>query len=105
MHMFGIMSDMKFTWGESNNRLILSVILGVLLFIAGVHYGYNNRPEIDKVVGVVHTSENASNTPMALETCIDAKGAEVSCLLSRDDVKAKSAEAADFNQFWKVWNI
>ncbi len=96
---------MKFTWREGNNRLILSVILGVLLFIAGVHYGYNNRPEIDRVVGVVHTSANASNTPVALETCIDAKGAEVSCLLSRDDVKAKSAEAADFDQFWKVWNI
>ncbi len=96
---------MKFTWVKSNSRLILSVVFGVLLFIAGVHYGYNNRPEIDKVVGAIHTSENASDTPIALETCIDAKGAEVPCLLSRDEVKAKSVEAADFDQFWKVWNI
>ena len=87
-------------------RAVLAVLLGVTLFLGGVHYGYNNRPEIDRVVGAMHTSlPVASGTPSVLETCIDAKGAEVPCLLSRDEVKAKDDAPADFDQFWKVWNI
>ena len=96
---------MKFTWMQSYNRVILTVFLGVGLFFSGVNYGYNHHPEINKAVGVIHASDTASNTERVLETCTDAKGTEVPCLLNRDEVKVKNDDAADFDQFWKVWNI
>lgn len=51
-----------------------SLVLIVVIFFAGVSFGYNNRPAVDKVVAVTN------------------KESEV------------STEEADFAPFWEVWN-
>jgi carboxyl-terminal processing protease len=100
------MTDMKFST-STRARTTFLVIGGVFLFTIGVVIGYHNRPEIDKVVGVKNMIlPDASTSPAKeIDTCIDAKGEKVPCLLNREEVKEISGEEADFEQFWKVWNI
>ncbi|QQR76572.1 S41 family peptidase [Candidatus Nomurabacteria bacterium] len=51
-----------------------SLVIIVVIFFAGVSFGYNNRPAVDKVIAVTN------------------KEAEI------------STEEADFAPFWEVWN-
>jgi carboxyl-terminal processing protease len=104
------MSRMQLLKPESV-RTISNVLIGVLIFVMGVVVGSSHRPEVLKISGVINTDPSAllvsSGTEAATEisTCIDAKGAEVPCLLERDGVNAKDETPADFDQFWKAWNI
>ncbi len=79
------------------------------IFLLGIYVGYDHRPEVDQVIGVMNTTMPPPATGTlsqdAIGTCIDAKGAEVPCLLDRDEVKQKDLAPADFGQFWKAWNI
>jgi carboxyl-terminal processing protease len=84
--------------------------MGAVFFLAGLAVGYQHRPETDKVAGVINAilpvpTVSSGTVPLALKTCIDDKGAEVPCLLDRTEVTEKGTDAADFDQFWKVWNI
>ena len=95
--------------GTNTSRNLILVVVGVLLFLSGVFVGYRNDKQVNKVVGVVNTTNVSATSGQAttteLETCMDAKGAEVPCLLSRDGVTDKGMSDADFEQFWKAWNI
>ena len=86
----------------------LLILVGAALFCSGLYIGARQTPEVNKVAGVVNTA-SPTTTQIAstseIETCIDAKGAEVPCILKRDGVSSKGEDAADFNQFWKAWNI
>src|SRR3989338_420222 len=89
-------------------RIFSAVLFSALLFTGGVLVGYGNRPEIDRVVGVLNTEQPASATGSpqspALATCVDEKGANVPCLLDRSGVSENNDAPADFSQFWKAWN-
>lgn len=89
--------------------LVLGIFIGAVFFLAGLTVGYQHRPETDKVAGVINAILPAqtvsSGTPLALKTCIDEKGTEVPCLLDRTEITEKGTGDADFEQFWKVWNI
>lgn len=80
-----------------------------LIFSGGVFIGYNHRPAIDRVSGLLHieTPDNATNSPRSsdISMCVDEKGADVPCLLLRDGVSPKDDGPADFAQFWTVWNV
>lgn len=89
------------------------VILGTLLFVGGYMLG-ERKPESTfdgLVAGVINITEPAPATvaiaPIVpeIKMCIDAKGAEVPCLIDRSQISAKSDLPADFSQFWKVWNV
>ena len=86
--------------GTNTSRNIILVVVGVLLFLSGVFVGYRNDRQVDKVVGAVNTTNASATSGQAttteLETCMDAKGAEVPCLLSRDGVTDKGVSDADF---------
>lgn len=84
------------------------IIIGAALFLSGLYIGERKTPEINKVAGVVNTNLSTDvnkATTSEIDTCIDANGAEVPCILKRDGVESKGQDAADFNQFWKAWNI
>ncbi len=98
------------SFGQPSVRTLLSVIFAALLFASGVFIGYHNRPEANKVLGVVNVSEKPTTTisgvpSQELKTCIDGKGAEVPCVLDRTEVTAKNGDPADFEQFWRAWNV
>ena len=97
---------MKFLNGTSLRAFSL-IIVGVALFFAGVVVGYNNTPEINKISGLTNLLPNSSSSIQTneLQTCIDEKGTQVPCLLERDDVTQADTKEADFEQFWKAWNI
>ncbi len=91
-------------------RVTLLIILGVSLFALGLTVGYKNRPDIEKVAGVINitpppTLAAATETPFELKTCVDAQGKEAPCLLSHAEAMSTSSDVADFDQFWKVWNV
>lgn len=94
-------------------RIGISVILGILLFSGGYMLGTRKAASSfdGLVAGVINVTEplpaDASNSPALPEVkmCIDAKGAEVPCLIDRTEISAKSDLPADFSQFWKVWNV
>jgi len=94
-------------------RISLFGFFGILLFIGGFTLGAKKAENNfdGSVTGVFNTIEPsnaaASSTQSITEikTCVDTKGAEVPCLLNRDEVTAKNESPADFAQFWKVWNI
>lgn len=94
---------------DITSRNITLLSLATLIFLAGIFVGYQNRPEIAQVVGVINMlpddSATASAPTVELDTCIDEKGAEVPCLLNRAEVQAKNGDVADFAQFWKAWNV
>lgn len=91
-------------------RFFIGALFAAIFFLAGLSLGYTQRPETEKITGLFNTvlSQQAAasgTTPLALKTCIDAKGTEVPCLLDRSEVSTKGTGEADFEQFWKVWNI
>jgi carboxyl-terminal processing protease len=93
---------------SSRKELAVAVLLGMALFFTGVFVGETRVPEVAKVRGLVNTDEPIASPQASsseLSTCMDAKGAEVPCLLQRDGVTGKGEDAADFEQFWKAWNI
>lgn len=94
-----------------HSRTGFYVLFAVMLFGAGVFVGYARAPEVSRVAGVI----NAAPTVPSLEAaesiikCTDVNGNEVSC---DDTAKVKdrtvsiaSNQVADFNQFWKAWNL
>ncbi|GEM_PF-427841 len=102
------------------NRIILPALAGTVLFVGGFLFGAYKQSIIaeELVSGVIHTtpssaaSVESSISPDAtatsathISTCVDAKGAEVPCILKRDGVSANNEKPADFDQFWKVWNL
>jgi carboxyl-terminal processing protease len=96
------------TFLKSPKELAVIILLGTALFLSGVYIGGRGNTEVNKAVGVLNAIQSPSAMPATsseIETCIDAKGAEVPCILKRDGVESKGGDAADFNQFWKAWNI
>lgn len=96
------------TFVKSPGQAVTLILIGAALFSSGLYIGERKAPEVNKVVGVVHTdlpSTATSATSTELETCIDAKGVELPCITKRDGVSSKGEDAADFDQFWKAWNI
>ena len=97
--------------GRRPVRIFIGIVLAGLLFGSGLLVGYHSRPEVNKVLGVVNTVQQESTSTIAaspsqeLKNCIDGKGAEVPCVLDRTDVVSKNGDPADFEQFWKAWNI
>jgi carboxyl-terminal processing protease len=53
----------------------ISIVLVVCVFMAGTYMGYSHRPEVEKVLSVIHKE------PLSVDT------------------------QADFSPFWKVWNV
>ena len=97
------------------SSLFFAALLGAAIFLSGYYIGERHQPEASRVVGLLHVeTPGASSTGVGvgssaeqqLTTCVDQKGAEVPCLLGRDNVTVKNAEeVADFEQFWKAWNL
>ncbi len=89
--------------------MAIAVLLGTIIFFFGYYVGGARVPEMAKAEGVLHTepphATSAAATSSELKTCIDQKGAEVPCILDRDGVTEKGTDAADFEQFWKAWNV
>lgn len=84
------------------------LVIGAVLFFSGLYIGERKTGEVGKVTGVLNMVapvETKPATTSEIDTCIDANGAEVPCLLKRDGVESKGQDSADFNQFWKAWNI
>ncbi len=102
---------MKNFFERINKRDIFYVVFALAIFSAGLSLGYLRAPEVSKVAGVVNAKPvvevtEASESGM---TCLDASGKEISC---DDESKVKSrnitlapTSVADFNQFWKAWNL
>jgi carboxyl-terminal processing protease len=91
-----------------------AAFVGVAIFLLGYYLGGHDQSEISRVVGVTHietpggisSTTTGTGSTSQLTTCVDQKGAEVPCLLSRDNVTLKNAEeVADFEQFWRAWNV
>ena len=61
---------------KQGTRVALGVIVAIVIFLAGVSIGYENRPSMAKVVGLVHKE-------------------------APDAITASS----DFNTFWKAWQL
>lgn len=61
---------------KQGTRVALGVVVAVVIFLAGVSIGYENRPSMAKVVGLVH-----KETPDAISA------------------------SSDFNTFWKAWQL
>lgn len=96
------------TFLQSKQKAVAFILIGAALFLSGLYVGERKTPESNKVVGVIHTdlpTTTKSASTSEIETCIDAKGTEVPCILKRDGVASKGEDAADFEQFWKAWNI
>src|SRR3989338_1065193 len=98
MHMFGKMTV----------RIVLMVLLALALFAGGVAVGKEERPEIEKVVGLVNSDTpfglfSITPSDVEIEACIDESGAQVPCLLGGTILGGDSP--ADFEQFWRAWNI
>lgn len=95
--------------GKNAVRLIMFAILGGSLFLLGITIGYNHRPEIDQVMGVINIEQDepagTTTDNNELKTCIDQHGVEVQCVLSRDEISERNDAPADFDQFWKAWNV
>lgn len=83
--------------------------VGALSFVVGFFTGSEFRPEIERVVGLLHTETpdfgTTTEDATGLATCLDTNGASVPCLLDRDGVSAKDDSPADFAQFWTAWNV
>lgn len=91
-------------------RLAAAAIAGVLLFGAGILVGESNRPEAEKIVGLVNYLANpgtadANNGLTELTTCFDERGAKIPCAIDRTNVATSTDAPGDFNQFWKAWNV
>ncbi len=98
------------SFGRPSVRIVVGIFFAAALFGSGVFFGYHQRSEASKVVGVVNITDESASTSITapaqeLKNCIDGKGAEVPCVLSRAEVSEKSSDPADFEQFWKAWNI
>ena len=98
MHMFGKMTA----------RIVLMVLLALALFAGGVVVGKEERPEIEKVVGLVNSDTpfglfSITPSDVEIEACIDESGAQVPCVL--DGTILGGDPPADFEQFWRAWNI
>lgn len=99
------MQKPRFTLGG----LFIAFLFGVLFFGGGFYVGSHHRPEIERVVGLLHAETPPLGTSTegstGLATCLDEKGANVPCILNRDGVSAKDDSPADFTQFWSAWNV
>ncbi len=94
-----------------NKRVVFYVIFGTLIFSAGISIGYSRAPEVKRAVGVINTDGVIKQTEASESNvvCLDSEGEEISCddatgVKSRT-VTISSDSVADFNQFWKAWNL
>ncbi len=97
-----------------NTRTGIYILSGVALFLGGTIVGYYRAPEVNKVAGVLNASSGMVTVPAEASDasgvkCTDAKGKDVPCS-DTDQVKTQTvsvpaASIADFNQFWKAWNL
>lgn len=97
--------------GQFWTRAVFTVLIAAALFGSGFYLGVHKKPQDERVIGVYNItstsspSATGSSAPQVLTTCVDEKGANVPCL-SRDGVHQKDvSEPADFDQFWKAWNV
>jgi C-terminal processing protease CtpA/Prc len=94
-----------------SSRAWLGILLVALIgaFGAGTYVGYQNRPEVLRVAGVVGVSLTppaGSSTKPEIMLCMDDKGVQVPCIVPRSSTSSASLDsAADFSDFWKAWNI
>ncbi len=95
-------------------RLLLIVVLAAGIFTAGVSVGESNRPELEKVAGVINIAPDIASTTDSgaafneISTCVDAKGVEVPCMLDHNGTSTERKDLdkpANFDQFWKAWNV
>ena len=95
-------------FGKMTARIVLMVLLALALFAGGVVVGKEERPEIEKVVGLVNSDTpfglfSITPSDVEIEACIDESGAQVPCVL--DGTILGGDPPADFEQFWRAWNI
>lgn len=92
-------------------RMLLFILLAGGIFIAGVFVGYDGRPELEKVAGVINlanSAETKNDGMSSLGVCVDDKGENVPCLLDRDNATVTTKDLnkeANFEEFWKAWNV
>ncbi len=96
----------------------MPALAGTTLFVGGFLFGAYKQSLIaeELVSGVIHaspspaayveTSDDAMTTSVShARTCVDAKGIKVPCMSDHDDVSTGNEKPADFDQFWKAWNL
>ncbi len=95
----------------STTRVLMAALVCAVFFASGFYLGEKGKGTTVPV-GIAHTQNSAGNMASSsaprpvLGTCVDNKGAEVPCLLDRNNVAAvRPDDVADFDQFWKAWNI
>lgn len=89
-------------------RVGAAILIGAVLFVAGVATGESRRPEAEKVVGLINyltNTDGSSSTLTELTTCFDPKGAAIPCAIDRAQVATSTDAPGDFTQFWKAWNV
>lgn len=101
---------MKKMFERIDKRLILTVIFAIVIFFSGVSIGYLKAPDVAKVTGVFNANSVIKSTEASEPAfkCLDAKGGEISCdspSVKKRIVTVSGNTAADFNQFWKAWNL
>jgi carboxyl-terminal processing protease len=92
---------------KTATQIALWLFLCVTLFVLGINVGYHYRPETEKITGLLnYNTPTLSSTTVGSELtmCADANGKQSPCLTNRGDALTPD-EAADFDQFWKAWNI
>ena len=102
---------MKYLSEHLNKRVILYVVFCFVLFIGGISIGYLRAPEVSKVAGVINTNPIVTSSEASEKnpTCLDADGKDISCddqkNVKSQTVTVSSDQVADFNQFWRAWNL
>lgn len=92
--------------------IVLLFLIGVA-FLVGVEVGKNETPDAKFVTGIIGEKFPTTTTSAKrkefneIATCVDKNGVEVPCLRDRDATATQKNidDPADFNQFWKAWNI
>ena len=104
---------MKQLMQRVSTRTGVYILVGISIFVGGIAIGYYRAPEVSKVVGVINATSPITTAPAEAAgsnvKCTDAKGKEVACtdaaLVKEQTVSIPSSSVADFNQFWKAWNL
>ncbi|HXK37599.1 MAG TPA: S41 family peptidase [Candidatus Paceibacterota bacterium] len=96
-----------------STRTGIYILVGISLFVGGITIGYYRAPEVSKVAGVINVTSPISTSPAEASSgtvkCTDAKGKDVPCtdtsLVKEQTVSIPGSSVADFNQFWRAWNM
>lgn len=93
------------------SRGVIVIFLIGAAFIVGMEVGENEVPAYRSVTGVIGelfptTTTKTEPELREITVCVDERGVEVPCLGRDATSTKKSADTpADFNQFWKAWNV